>query len=40
MSLFTSDRERHLWLWALAVMVAIYSTPGAGGDIGRGAART
>ncbi len=28
MSLFTSNRERRLWLWALAVMVAIYSTLG------------
>jgi hypothetical protein len=28
MSLFTSDRERRLWLWALAVVVAIYSTLG------------
>ena len=28
MSLLTSDRERRLWLWALAVMVAIYSTLG------------
>ena len=28
MSLFTSDRERRLWLWTLAVMVAIYSTLG------------
>ena len=28
MSLFTSDLERHLWLWALAVVVAIYSTLG------------
>lgn len=28
MSLFTSQRERRLWLWALAVMVAIYSTLG------------
>ena len=27
-SLFTSDRERRLWLWALAVLVAIYSTLG------------
>jgi hypothetical protein len=27
-SLFTSDRERRLWLWTLAVMVAIYSTLG------------
>ena len=26
MSLFTSDRERRLWLWSLAVLVAIYST--------------
>ena len=28
MSLFTSDRERRLWLWTLAVMVAIYATLG------------
>ena len=28
MSVFTSDRERRLWLWTLAVMVAIYSTLG------------
>ena len=27
-SLFTSDRERRLWLWTLAVVVAIYSTLG------------
>ena len=27
-SLFTSGRERRLWLWTLAVMVAIYSTLG------------
>ena len=27
-SLFTSDRERRLWLWTLAVMAAIYSTLG------------
>ncbi|KAA3647172.1 MAG: VanZ family protein [Chloroflexi bacterium] len=26
MSLFTSKRERRLWLWTLAVMLAIYST--------------
>lgn len=26
MSLFTSDRERRLWLWSFAVLVAIYST--------------
>lgn len=28
MSLLTSDRERRLWLWTLAVMVAIYATLG------------
>jgi len=28
MSLFTSDRERRLWLWSLAVVAAIYSTLG------------
>lgn len=28
MSLFTSDRERRLWLWTLAVVVAIYATLG------------
>ena len=28
MSLFSSDRERRLWLWTLAVVVAIYSTLG------------
>jgi len=28
MSLFASDRERRLWLWALVVVVAIYSTLG------------
>lgn len=28
MSLFSSHRERRLWLWTLAVMVAIYSTLG------------
>lgn len=27
-SVFTSDRERRLWLWTLAVVVAIYSTLG------------
>ena len=26
MALFTSDRERRLWLWALVVVVAIYAT--------------
>ena len=25
-SLFTSNRERRLWFWALAVVVAIWST--------------
>jgi hypothetical protein len=28
MSLFSSDRERRLWLWTLVVVVAIYSTLG------------
>lgn len=28
MSFFTSDRERRLWFWALAVVAAIYSTLG------------
>ena len=28
MGLFSSDRERRLWLWTLAVVVAIYSTLG------------
>lgn len=28
MSFFTSNRERHLWLWTLVVVVAIYSTLG------------
>ncbi len=28
MSFFTSKRERRLWLWTLAVMVAIYATLG------------
>lgn len=27
-SVFSSDRERRLWLWTLAVLVAIYSTLG------------
>ena len=31
MSFFTSDRERRFWLWALAVMVAIYATLGTTG---------
>ncbi|MBT8461962.1 MAG: VanZ family protein [Gemmatimonadetes bacterium] len=28
MSLFTSDRERRLWFWTLAVVLAIYATLG------------
>ncbi len=28
MSFFSSDRERRLWLWALAVVAAIYATLG------------
>jgi len=30
---FTSDRERRLWFWALAVVVAIYSTLGVAGTL-------
>ncbi len=33
MSAFTSDRERRLWFWALAVTVAIYSTLGLAGTL-------
>jgi VanZ family protein len=33
MSLFTSDRERRIWLWFLAVLVAIYSTLGPAGTL-------
>lgn len=32
-SVFTSKRERRLWLWALAVVVAIYSTLGLAGRL-------
>ena len=32
-SLFTSDRERRLWCWALAVVAAIYSTLGLAGTL-------
>jgi hypothetical protein len=32
-SLFTSDRERRLWLWTLTVLVAIYSTLGPAGTL-------
>jgi len=31
--LFTSSRERRLWLWALIVVVAIYSTLGLAGKL-------
>ncbi|MDH3733398.1 MAG: VanZ family protein [Gemmatimonadota bacterium] len=31
--LFTSRRERRLWFWALAVVVAIYSTLGLAGTL-------
>ena len=31
--LFTSDRERRLWFWALAVVVAIWSTLGLAGTL-------
>ena len=30
---FTSRRERRLWLWALIVVVAIYSTLGLAGRL-------
>jgi hypothetical protein len=33
MSLFTSGRERRLWFWALAVIVAIYTTLGLAGTL-------
>ena len=33
MSLFTSVRERNLWLLVLAVLIAIYSTLGPGGAL-------
>jgi VanZ family protein len=33
MSLFTSNRERRLWFWTLAVVVAIYSTLGLAGTL-------
>jgi VanZ family protein len=32
--LFTSDRERRLWFWAVAVVVAIYCTLGLAGTLG------
>ena len=35
MSLFTSNRERRLWLWTLAVLVAIYSTLGLALELGQ-----
>ena len=33
MAIFTSKRERRLWFWALAVLVAIYSTLGLAGTL-------
>ncbi len=33
MALFTSDRERRLWLWCLVVLVAIFSTLWLAGTI-------
>ena len=33
MKLFTSSRERRLWSWALAVVVAVYSTLGLAGRL-------
>ena len=33
MSLFSSPRERRLWLWSLAVKAAIYSTLGLAGTL-------
>lgn len=33
MALFTSDRERRLWLWLLVVLVAIWSTLGLAGAL-------
>ena len=39
MSLFTSNRERRLWLWTLVVLVAILLDPRLGGDAGWGVAR-
>ena len=35
MRLFSSARERRLWLWALAVVAAIYSTLGLAGTMAR-----
>ena len=33
MSLFTSDRERRLWLWTLVLLIAIYATLGLAGKL-------
>ena len=33
MALFSSDRERRLWLWTLAVVMAIYATLGLAGTL-------
>ena len=32
-SAFNSRRERHLWLWALAVILAIFATLGPAGEL-------
>ncbi len=36
MSLFATDRERRLWLWTLAVVIAIYATLGLAGTLAEG----
>ncbi len=33
MSFFATDRERRLWLWTLAVVIAIYATLGMAGTL-------
>jgi len=33
MSLFSSKREKRLWLWALAAVIALYSTLGLAGAL-------
>lgn len=33
MSLFTSNRERRLWLWTLSLVVAIYTSLGVAGNV-------
>ena len=34
-ALFSSARERRLWLWTLAVVMAIYATLGLAGTLAR-----